>query len=414
MTTSDSNATAAWAAPLRQCAATGMARYVEVDAKSLTGIYGTVDPWLLARYGMNLYRGCEHGCIYCDGRAERYHVTGDFARDITVKRNAVAVLGRQLDRIKEPGFVFLGGGVSDAYQPAEERYRLARGVLGLALARGLPVHVLTKSALVARDLDLLAVINSRTRAILSFSLQTGDEQVRRCFEPGAAPIADRWALLGRAKALGLGAGLMLMPVLPGISDRAGDIDALVGRAAALGLDFVCFGGLTLRPGAQQNGYLAVIGERYPELCAGYRRVYRRQHPSGAGDGRYYTRIEERYRTALAAHGLAGRIPHRLYAGLLPRYAEAAVRLEHREFEQRGAGGGATGLARAGFAIQQWARRELGRRSRRRGFDYRVLERELAGMATDGSLLRLPGMTVEALELVRGYLMDADGDGNRVG
>jgi DNA repair photolyase len=113
-----------------------------------------VDSWFLGRYGMNLYRGCEHGCRFCDGRSERYLVEGDFARDITVKRNAVAVLDRELGRIREPGFVFVGGGVCDAYQPAQARYGLARGALEVARRRGLPVHVLTKSALVERDLDL--------------------------------------------------------------------------------------------------------------------------------------------------------------------------------------------------------------------------------------------------------------------
>lgn len=131
-------------------------RYREVEARSITRLPGRADPWFLGRYGMNLCRGCEHGCSYCDGRAERYHVEGDFEADIAVERNAVEVLGRELARVREPGFVLLGGGVCDAYQPAEEGYRLARGALELALHHGLPVHVVTKSALVERDLDLLA------------------------------------------------------------------------------------------------------------------------------------------------------------------------------------------------------------------------------------------------------------------
>ena len=151
----------------------------EIDAKTVTRTTGVTDPWFLGRFGMNLYRGCEHACRYCDGRAERYRVEGDFARDIQVKRNAVAVLERELSRIREPGFVFVGGGVSDAYQPAEEVYGLARGALEVSLARGLPVHVLTKSTLVARDLDLLQAVRDEAGvAILSMSIQTVDDDLR--------------------------------------------------------------------------------------------------------------------------------------------------------------------------------------------------------------------------------------------
>src|ERR1035441_9560853 len=104
-------------------------RYHEVDAKSVLRRGVVVDPWFLGRFGSNLYRGCQHGCIYCDGRAERYYVSGEFDRDIQVKRNAVELAKDEIGRMREPGFLFIGGGVCDAYQPAEERYRLARGLL---------------------------------------------------------------------------------------------------------------------------------------------------------------------------------------------------------------------------------------------------------------------------------------------
>ena len=177
-------------------------------ARSILRGHDFTDAWFVARFGMNLYRGCQHGCAYCDGRAERYRVQGEFDRDIVVKSNALSLLERELSRLAEPGFVFLGGGVSDAWQPAEAEHRLARGALELLHARGFPVHVLTKSALVERDLDLLAAIHQRSRAILSFSIQTTDDTVRQRYEPGAAPIALRWRLLRRAKAMGLVTAVM--------------------------------------------------------------------------------------------------------------------------------------------------------------------------------------------------------------
>ena len=367
-------------------------RLVEVEAKTITRRYNTVDPWFLGRYGSNLFRGCQHACAYCDGRAERYHVQGDFDRDIAVKVNGVEVLARELERPPEPGFVFLGGGVCDAWQPAEERYRLARGALGIALERDLPVHALTKSALVERDLDLLEAIQEQNRAILSFSIQTLDEGLRERFEPGASTIAERFRLLEQARDRGLATGMMAMPVLPGISDKAEAIDRLVGRAADAGVDFVMCGGLTLRPGGQKEHMLAVVEQHDPSLLPGYRRVYREERRSGAPDREYLRRVDDRFVEALVRRGMPSRMPRRLFGGLMPQYAEVAVLLEHRDESDRLAGRRGRRLAGAGMAIQKWARTELGRRSRRRGFDYRVLEGEFRQMVGDGTIGELEGVS----------------------
>jgi len=378
------------------------ASYREVAAKTITRIPGSTDPWFLGRYGMNLYRGCEHGCVYCDGRAERYYVPGDFAREITVKHNAVAVLGHELARIREPGFVFIGGGVSDAYQPAEAEYRLARGALKLAREHRLPVHVLTKSTLVARDLDVLAGIAADTRAILSVSLQTLDDAVRARVEPDAAPIEARWQLLAEARERGLATGVMAVPVLPGISDQPSAIDALVARAASQGVDFVCGGGLTQRPGAQKDTYLALVQEHWPEHLPGYERLYRAARASGVGDGRYYRRVDSRFADALLRHGLPGRPPRRLFSGLIPRYAEAAVLLEHRDFERSLAGHPSRRLGRAGWALQQWARSRFARHRSRR-YTWRHVEEEAVARVRDGSVLEIDGVTRAALPLLEEVL-----------
>jgi DNA repair photolyase len=378
-------------------------RFVEVESKTITRRYGTVDPWFLGRYGCNLYRGCQHACAYCDGRAERYHVQGDFDRDIAVKVNAVELLSEELARPPEPGFVFVGGGVCDAWQPAERRYRLARGVLEIALERGLPVHALTKAALVERDLDLLGEIQGKSRAILSFSVQGLDEGLRERFEPGAAPIEERLRLLRLAKEQGLATGLMAMPVLPGLSDQPEAIDRLVGRAADVGVDFVLYGGLTLRPGTQKQHMLRAVEAADPSLLPGYRRVYRDPRPSGVPDLEYLRRVDDRFVDALSRRGLASRIPRGLFTGLMPVYSEVAVLLEHRDEAERRAGRPAPKFAGAGMAIQKWARTELGRRSRRKGFDHRVLEGEFRARAHDGTLGQLEGVPARALGVVRELL-----------
>lgn len=377
--------------------------YHEVDAKSITRVPGIGDPWFLARYGMNLYRGCEHACLYCDGRAERYYVAGDFAQDIQVKRNALLLLERELARVREPGFVMLGGGVGDAYQPAEAHYRLARGALELALRAGLPVHVLTKSALVERDFDLLARIGAAGGAVLSFSIQTDDDAIRERFEPRAAPLAERWRLLVEARRLGLGTGVMAMPVLPGISDQPEAVERLVAAAARAQVNFVCFGGLTLRPGVQRETYLAAIRASHPQLLDGYAKAYRVPRTSGTPDSRYLARVNQRFRSALRHHGLPGRMPRRLFHGRIPVYTEVAVLLEHRAFVAGEKNTWTSPLARAGQAIQGWARDRFARTSRRRDVGWRDIENEFQSLVSDGGIVSAAGLDESVLPAVRELL-----------
>ncbi len=370
-------------------------------ARSILRDSGRTDSWFIARHGMNLYRGCQHACAYCDGRTERYRVAGDFSRDIVVKSNALSVLAGELDRLVEPGFVFLGGGVSDAWQPAEAEHRLARGALDLLLERGLPVHVLTKSALVERDLERLQAIQQRSRAILSFSIQTLDESVRQRYEPGAAPIAQRWRLLERAKAMGLVTGVMAMPVLPGISDQPEAIDALLARAADAGVDFVLCSGLTLRPGAQKQAMLDALSCHHPDLIHGYRTVYQADLASGAPDPRYGQRVTDRFHAALQRHGLPDRVPRHVFANLLPQYAEAAVLLEHRQHELERQGGRAPWLGRSGQALQRWAVSALRGLGRSRGPGaWQQVEQRFRELIQRRELGHVDGMDTRSLSEIR--------------
>ena len=366
-------------------------------ARTVLRGHGRTDSWFLARYGMNLYRGCQHACTYCDGRAERYRVAGDFARDIVVKSNALELLRAELARLGEPGFVFVGGGVSDAWQPAEAQHGLARGALELILEAGQPAHVLTKSALIERDLDLLQAIHQRSRAIVSFSIQTVDDAVRQRFEPGAASIDQRFALLRRAKDLGLVTGVMAMPVLPGISDQPEAIDALVARAADVGVDFVLGSGLTLRPGVQRQAMLDVLQQHHPDLVHGYTRIYAAELPSGGADPRYYRRVEDRFRAALDRHGLADRIPRAVFRGLIPQHAEAAVLLEHHQAALARQGQRASWLGRSGAALQQWADRALKSLGRRRGpRAWQQVEQRFRESLERGELAQAAGLDTRSL------------------
>lgn len=369
-------------------------RYHEVDVKTLIRRQVAVDPWFLGRFGSNVYRGCEHGCVYCDGRAEKYYVIGTFDRDIQVKRNALSLARKEMPCLREPGIFFLGGGVCDAYQPAEKHYKLARGLLELCYEKGIPVHVLTKSVLVERDLDLLAKINGKTRAILSFSIALTDEQQRKVFEPRAAPLAERWRLITQAKALGLATGVMAMPTLPGISDSPEQVAALVKKAAEHGVDFLLHGGLTLRPGIQQEGYFRLIQQRYPELWPGYQRLFRFHHPSGMPQQGYAERLDRRYREALLHYSLPGRMPWRLFHGFVPLYTELAVLLEHHGYQQGETLGHPGVFSRSGWAVSQWAQKRLSHQRSKSA--YRLVESELIMLIHSRQFQEIPHLDPESI------------------
>lgn len=196
---------------------------------------------------------------------------------------------------------------------------------------------------------------------------------------------------------------MAMPVLPGVSDQKDSIDSLVAMASHFNVDFICFGGLTLRPGTQKDTYFTTIQNHYPEHLDGYHRIYRENRPSGAADSRYYKKINDRFHSALLRHDIPGRIPQYLFCKLIPLYTEIAVLLEHNEFKLTIDKKNSKGMAQAGFAIQQWARQQFAKK-RNRNFTWKTLEQEFLAIARDKSILDLKGMTPSALPIIEKLLV----------
>ena len=307
----------------------------EIEAKSILRKYRKIDSWFISHYGMNLYRGCLHNCVYCDGRAERYYVEGDFGKEVTVKVNALDILSRELDpaRKRAPlkrSFVMLGGGVGDSYQPAEREYRLSRRTLHLLHERGLPVHVLTKSTLVERDADILTKINEGAGAIVSFSFSSADGELSALFEPGVPPPAERLKILSLFKSRGIACGMFLLPIIPFITDRLEVMEKTVRSAKEAGLDFIIFGGMTLKEGRQKDHFLSVLSRRYPELVEEYNRLYR-GNPWGEATGSYYGELDRRLFGLSKKYEIPPRIPLRLYKDILSENDRVTVILEHLDY-----------------------------------------------------------------------------------
>ena len=307
----------------------------EIEAKSVLRKYKKIDSWFLSRYGMNLYRGCTHNCIYCDGRAEGYYVDGEFGEDVTVKVNAIEILRREFDpkRKRTPfkqGFVMIGGGVGDSYQPIERIYQLSRKALEVVDEYNFPVHVLTKSTLVKRDIDILKKINQKNRAIVSFSFSSADDKISAIFEPGVPPPSERLKTLTCFKNEGIACGMFLLPVIPFITDIPELMEETIGKASEAGLDFIIFGGMTLKEGRQKDIFYKVLRDNYPKLTGEYENIYQK-NKWGEAAGEYYDSINQTFNSIIKKYKIPPRIPLAIYLDILEENDLVVVILEQIDY-----------------------------------------------------------------------------------
>jgi DNA repair photolyase len=203
---------------------------------------------LSPKNGMNLYRGCTHGCIYCDARSACYQMKHDF-EDIEVKQNAAAILEAQLLKKRRPCMIGTGA-MCDPYIHLEEELRLTRQCVELIERHGFGLAIQTKSARILRDLDLLKSINARAKCVVQMTLTTCDEALCRIVEPNVSTTAERFAALEIFRDAGIPTVVWISPILPFINDSEENLRGIMDyciRAKVKGI--ICFGfGTTLREG----------------------------------------------------------------------------------------------------------------------------------------------------------------------
>lgn len=227
---------------------------------------------LSADNGMNLYRGCLHGCIYCDSRSLCYQMDHAF-EDIEVKENALELLEQALKRKRRRCMIGTGA-MTDPYLPLEQKLQMTRGALELIGKYGFGVTVLTKSTLVLRDLDLLAQINRRTKAVVQMTLTTQDDALCRLIEPGVSVTSQRVTALKAFRDAGVPTVVWLCPILPFLNDTRENIEGILASCVEAGVKGVlCFNmGLTLREGNREYFY-AQLDRLFPGLKDRYIRTY---------------------------------------------------------------------------------------------------------------------------------------------
>ncbi|MCR5204290.1 MAG: radical SAM protein [Lachnospiraceae bacterium] len=236
-----------------------------VDAKGLlSGSNG--------HYGMNIYRGCSHGCIYCDSRSLCYRFTHAF-EDIEVKQNAPELLEKALKSKRKKAMIGTGA-MSDPYMHCEEELGLTRKCLEIIRKYGFGVAIQTKSDRILRDIDLLDEINKEAKCVVQMTLTTYDDALCKILEPNVCNTKRRIEVLGKMQERGIPTIVWLSPILPYINDTEENITAILNECVRVGVKgIICFGmGLTLRDGDREY-YYAALDKHFPGLKARYIREF---------------------------------------------------------------------------------------------------------------------------------------------
>jgi len=275
-------------------------------ALSVRSVLNTSAATGMGFWSINPYVGCEFGCTYCYARdTHRYAMERSgaalepmpaweaFERRILVKTGVAEVLARTLDPARLGGHSLVIGTATDPYQPAERRFRLTRRILEVLLQfRGLAVGIITKSPLVTRDVDLLCRLAERHEVTVNISLATLDRRLARRLELKSPVPEARIRALARLTAAGVYAGLLVAPILPGITDGHAGLDRLLGAAKEAGARYVIGSALRLGPAARHR-FLPVLAQEFPALAERYTRHYARSEGASPAYQRALTaRLQE--------------------------------------------------------------------------------------------------------------------------
>ena len=250
-------------------------------------------------YGMNIYRGCTHGCIYCDSRSRCYQFTHAF-EDIEVKRNAPELLEQAL-RSKRQKAMIGTGAMSDPYMHCEEQLGLTRKCLEIICRYGFGAAVQTKSDRILRDIDLLEEINRKAKCVAQVTLTTWDRELCRIIEPNVCDTQRRIEVLEAMRDRGIPTVVWMTPILPFINDTEENVGAILEACAKAGVKgILCFGmGLTLREGDREY-YYAALDRHFPGLKEKYIRTYGNAYEVPSPNSEKLTDL---FRTFCREHGI---------------------------------------------------------------------------------------------------------------
>jgi len=241
-----------------------------IPAKTIISGYSENSSWFGNNYNMNIYKGCCHGCIYCDSRSECYRVEN--FDEVRAKENALALIERELKSKRKTGVIGTGA-MSDPYNPFEEEFKLTRGALELINRYRFGVSIATKSNLILRDADILKDISMHSPVIVKITITAANDELCKKVEPNVAKTSDRLKAINKLSEKGIFTGILLMPILPYIEDTPENIISIVRLAYENGAKFIypAFG-MTLRQN-QRDWYYGKLEELFPSVKEKYIKTY---------------------------------------------------------------------------------------------------------------------------------------------
>ncbi|MDR1347907.1 MAG: radical SAM protein [Prevotellaceae bacterium] len=243
-----------------------------IPAKTILQKSAHGDRWFGIDYNMNLYKGCPHGCIYCDSRSDCYRVEN--FDTVRAKANGIAILDRELQAKKKKGVIGIGA-MSDTYNPFEKQYEITRKALTLVQKYGFGVSIETKSDLIVRDTDIFTKINAGV--ILKFTVTTAEDELSKIIEPHVCESSARFRAMKILSEAGLFTGTLLSPVIPFITDTEDNIREIIRLSYKSGAKFVwSMGGVTLREN-QRTYFYDKLDRHFKGLREQYEKTFGNQY-----------------------------------------------------------------------------------------------------------------------------------------
>jgi DNA repair photolyase len=238
-----------------------------IDAKTIITHNKYPNAWFGNKYNMNIYRGCSHGCIYCDSRSDCYQIEN--FDEIVAKKDALIIIEKELRSKRNTGIVGTGS-MSDPYNPLEKKYNLTRGALELVNSCGFGIGITTKSDIIIRDIDILKDINKHSPVCIGITITAGEDYLSQNIEPLAPSSSRRFDALAKLSKNGIYTGILMMPILPFISDNEENIISIVKKGADYGIKYIypAFG-VTLRSGNREYFYHK-LNQTYPGVSERYK------------------------------------------------------------------------------------------------------------------------------------------------
>ncbi|MCL2008184.1 MAG: radical SAM protein [Treponema sp.] len=246
-----------------------------IDAKTIVTNGGPNNYYLKSEYVMNIYRGCNHGCIYCYARSNYYEKTGDFDC-VRAKKDALRIVRDDLLKKRKTG-VILTGGVSDPYNFEEKEHKLTRNALELINAFRFGISIITKSDFLKRDTDILLDIKKHSPASVNFSITCSDDETCRKVEPFASTTTQRFEAIEHLSKNGIITGVLIDPVIPHITDTIVNIQELVKKAKVHGAEYVYISTLITMADVQRDYFYQEAEKHYPGISEKYRERFKNNY-----------------------------------------------------------------------------------------------------------------------------------------